>query len=63
MKAKHIYILATIISLILFPLMIFLNLPVVVDCLMGAVIILAYFFVYHFHDKGFESAVNMIECI
>ena len=63
MKAKHIYILATIISLILFPLMIFLNLPVVVDCLMGAVIILAYFFVYHFHDKGFESAVDMIECI
>ena len=60
MKAKHMYILATIISLILFPIMIFTSLPVIVDCLMGAVIILSYFLVYHFHDKGFKSAVLMI---
>ena len=63
MKAKHLYIISTIISLILFPIIIFVNLPVVFDCLMGGIIILLYFLVYHFHDKGFKSAVELIECI
>ena len=63
MKAKHLYIISTIISLMLFPIIIFVNLPVVFDCLMGGIIIMLYFLVYHFHDKGFKSAVELIECI
>ncbi len=63
MKAKNLYLISTIISLILLPLIIFLNLPVLIDCLMGAVIILGYFFVYHFHDKGMISVLQVIEYI
>lgn len=46
MKVKYLYLIVTIISLILFPLIIFFNFPVLVDALMATVIVLGYFFVY-----------------
>lgn len=63
MKVKYLYLVVTILSLILFPLIIFLNLPVIVDALMGAVIILGYFLVYHFQTKGFISADRLMNNI
>ena len=63
MKSKYIYLIATIIALIMLPLIIFLKLPVVVDCLMGAVIIIGYFFVYHINNKGINYAQNIMEQI
>ena len=63
MKVKYLYLVVTILSLILFPLIIFLNLPVIVDALMSAVIILGYFLVYHFQTKGFISADRLMNNI
>ena len=59
----YLYLVVTILSLILFPLIIFLNLPVIVDALMSAVIILGYFLVYHFQTKGFISADRLMNNI
>lgn len=63
MKIKYLYLIVTILSLILFPLIIFFNFPVIVDALMAAVIILGYFFVYHLHEKGFISAFKLMSVI
>lgn len=63
MKAKFLYLIVTILSLIFFPLMIFFNLPVIVDALMAAVIVIGYFFVYHFQTKGFNAAVKLMDNI
>ena len=48
MKVKYIYLIVTVISLILFPLMIFAGFPTLVNALMALVIVLGYFLVYHF---------------
>ena len=63
MKIKYLYLIVTILSLILFPLIIFFNFPAIVDALMAAVIILGYFFVYHLHEKGFISAFKLMSVI
>ena len=63
MKVKYIYLIVTIISLILFPLIIFAGFPTLVNALMALVIVLGYFLVYHFHEKGFISAVKLMEDI
>lgn len=63
MKVKYLYLIVTIISLILFPLIIFFNFPVLVDALMATVIVLGYFFVYQLQTKGFASAERLIDNI
>lgn len=63
MKVKFLYLIVTILSLIFFPLIIFFNLPAVVDALMAVVIILGYFLVYHFQTKGFISADRLMNNI
>lgn len=60
MKVKHIYLVVTVISLIFMPLIIFFNLPVVLDALMGFSIIIMYFIVYHFHDKALVSTSEIL---
>lgn len=63
MKGKYLYLIVTILSLIFFPLIIFFNIPAIIDALMAAVIILGYFLVYHFQTKGFVAAVKLMDNI
>lgn len=60
MKVKYIYLIVTILSLVLFPLIIFFDLPVIVDALMAAIIVLGYFFVYHKQNKGLVVAASLM---
>lgn len=63
MKVNLLYLIVTMVTLVIFPLIIFFNLPLVVDASMAFVVIIGYFLVYRFQTKSFSAASGMIDSI
>lgn len=63
MKVKYIYLIVTLLSLLVFPVIIFVDLPAILDALLSSVVIIGYFLVYHFQTKGLVAAASIMSNI